>query len=92
VQTDDNGNPIVVSIPVTATANGPITSKVVAPAAASDIGAAARLTGEATLSVTGGFVSGSTGEPVVTSVLSLAVSGFKQSSNAPSGGGIIGGG
>lgn len=77
-QLDDMGNPVVVSIPITATANGPIQATVIAPKASS-IGAATRLTGQAILSITGGFVSGSTGEPIVTSVLSLAVSGFKQS-------------
>ena len=80
-EVDDDGNPVVVSIPITATANGPIQSRVIAPRSGR-IGAATRLKGDATLSITGGFVSSGTGEPIVTSVLSLAVTGFKQSDTA----------
>jgi hypothetical protein len=83
-QIDASGNPVVVSIPITATANGPIQATIVAPKSGTVLGTATRLTGAATLSITGGFVSGSTGEPIVTSVLSLGVSGFKQSATATS--------
>ncbi|HEX8679140.1 MAG TPA: hypothetical protein VF683_04240 [Chthoniobacterales bacterium] len=80
---NEDGKPVVVSIPITATANGPISTTVVTPTnARGATGAATRLTGEATLSITGGFVSGSTGEPIVTSVLLLSVTGFKQSTTA----------
>lgn len=83
-QLDTNGNPVVVSIPITATANGPIQASVVSPRTGGSAVAATRLTGDATLSITGGFVSGTTGDPIITSILSLAVSGFKQSNTAPS--------
>lgn len=83
-QLDASGNPTVVSIPVTATANGPISANVVAPKNGAH-GTSTRLNGQATLSITGGFVSGTTGEPIVTSILSLVVSGFRQSTTAPTG-------
>ena len=81
-QLDENGRPVVVSIPITSTANGPIEGKIATPRQALTSISATRVTGEATLFISGGFVSGSTGEQLVQSVLSLAVSGFKQS-NVP---------
>ena len=81
-QLDENGQPVVVSIPVTSTANGPITAKITTPRRVVAAISATRVTGEATLSISGGFVSGTTGEQLIQSVLSLAVSGFKQS-NTP---------
>lgn len=76
---DGDGNPVVVSIPITATVNGPIQARVVASRQGRSTTAGTRLRGEATVSVTGGFVDGSTGEPIVEAILSLSVDGFKQS-------------
>ncbi|MFL6526709.1 MAG: hypothetical protein ACJ8IQ_01290 [Chthoniobacterales bacterium] len=86
---DENGQPHVVSIPVTATINGPIDAKISNSASGRSASIAAiRLTGDATMFVNGGFVSGSTGEPIIDATLSLKVNGFKQSSTA--GGGSVG--
>ena len=90
-QLDEDGNPVVVSIPITSTVNGPIDAKIVAPRQVISAISATRVTGEATLFISGGFVSGTTGEQLIQSVLSLAVSGFKQSTTpivvaAPTGG------
>jgi hypothetical protein len=69
------------TIAVTATAAGPLRANIVAPRRSGFGITATRITGEATLSITGGFVNGS-GDPVVTSTLELSVSGFKQSDTA----------
>jgi hypothetical protein len=69
------------TIAVTATAAGPIRANIVPPRRSGFGTTATRVTGEATLSISGGFVNGS-GDPVVTSTLELAVSGFKQSATA----------
>jgi hypothetical protein len=76
---DPNGRPIVVSIPVTASANGPIDANVTGPRRNRTSTGAARLAGNATLSISGGFVNGSNGDPIITSTLPLTVTGFKQS-------------
>lgn len=73
-----NGSGGLETIAVTATAAGPIRANIIAPRRSGFGTNATRISGEATLSITGGFVNGN-GDPVVNSTLELAVSGFKQS-------------
>ena len=82
---DENGQPHVVSIPVTATINGPVNAKITNSTSRAAATSAIRLTGDATMFVNGGFVSGSTGEPIIEATLSLKVNGFKQSTTASGG-------
>ena len=82
---DENGQPHVVSIPVTATVNGPVDAKITNSTGRAAASSAIRLTGDATMFVNGGFVNGRTGEPIIDATLSLKVNGFKQSSTASGG-------
>ena len=84
VEVDILGESHVVSVPVTATVNGPVKAKISTSANHSSATSAVRLTGDATMFVSGGFVNGSTGEPIIDATLSLKVNGFKQSSTAAS--------
>lgn len=69
------------TISVTSSANGPINANVIAPRRSGFATAATRVTGEASLSINGGFVDNN-GNPVISSILLLSVSGFKQSDSA----------
>ncbi|MGI8819958.1 MAG: hypothetical protein ACR2ID_03665 [Chthoniobacterales bacterium] len=69
------------TISVTASANGPINANVIAPRGRNLSTAATRVSGSAQLSINGGFVNGS-GDPVISSILLLSVSGFKQADSA----------
>ncbi len=81
--TDSSGNTTVVTIPVTATANGPLNASVGTFKSANSLSTASTvIQGSATLNIAEGQVSAN-GDPVIVSILSLAVSGFKQSDTAP---------
>lgn len=80
LQTVSNGQ--VVSVPVTATVNGPINATTSTSRANLFTASAVLLRGDATLYVSGGYVNGA-GDPVINEILLLKVNGFKQSSSAP---------
>jgi hypothetical protein len=81
--TDSSGNVTVVTIPITATANGPLDAAVGSFKSAKNLSAATTiLQGTATLNIAEGQVAAN-GDPVIVSILSLTVSGFKQSDTAP---------
>ena len=82
----------VVTIPVTASANGPLNASVGTFKSANSLSTASTvLQGSATLNIAEGQVS-SNGDPIIVSILSLAVSGFKQSNTAPTSTTTTGGG
>jgi hypothetical protein len=77
--TDADGTQHIDTISVTATANGPINATVAQSQSASFFALATTiLRGDATLSISQGGVAAN-GDPIITSVLSLTVSGVKQS-------------
>lgn len=79
--TDSAGVTTVITRPVTASANGPIAATV-ASGKANKIGTSATLIqGTATLNIAQGQVAAN-GDPVIVSIVSLSVSGFKQSDTA----------
>lgn len=78
---DKDGQPHVVSIPVTATANGPLKAKANTTTSRTTLSSSTRLKGTATLNISGGYVTGN-GEPVINQQYDLTVNGFKQS-NTP---------
>ena len=81
--TDSAGNTTIVTIPITATANGPLEATVGSFKSAKTLSAATTiLQGTATLNIAEGQV-GANGDPIIVSILSLTVSGFKQSDTAP---------
>jgi hypothetical protein len=80
--TDSSGNTTIVTIPVTATANGPLAATVASTKSKNLSTSTTILQGTATLNVAEGQVSAS-GDPIIVSILSLTVSGFKQSDTAP---------
>jgi hypothetical protein len=81
--TDPFGFTTVVTIPVTATANGPLEAAVGSFKSAKTLSASTTiLQGTATLNIAEGQVSAN-GDPIIVSILSLTVSGFKQSNTAP---------
>lgn len=84
--TDSAGNTTILSIPVTATVNGSMNANVTT-ARSSGFSSVANtiLRGGAILYIEQGRVS-SNGDPIIDSVLSLSVSGFKQSNTAVTGG------
>ena len=79
IVTSDTGVRTLATVPVTATANGPINANI-----ASSKGSSFRSTtttilrGDATLSISQGGIQPN-GDPTITSILSLVVSGIKQS-------------
>lgn len=75
----------VITRQVTASANGPLSATVASSKAARTLSAATTiLQGSAALNISEGQVSAS-GDPIIVSIISLSVSGFKQSDTAPSG-------
>jgi hypothetical protein len=81
--TDSTGATTVVTIPVTAHANGPLDATVAASKAARTLSTASTiLQGSATLNISEGQVAANN-DPIVVSILSLSVSGFKQSDAEP---------
>jgi hypothetical protein len=81
--TDSAGNTTIVTIPVTANANGPLNATVAATKSAKTLATSTTiLQGTAVLNVSEGQVSAN-GDPIIVSILSLTVSGFKQSDTAP---------
>ena len=73
----ENGSVDIETIDVTATANGPITAKIANARSASG-GSVTRLRGEATLHISQGNLEGNL-DPSIDRILSLVVSGIKQS-------------
>src|SRR4051812_3399498 len=83
--TDSDGTTATVfqDLQVTASAKGPVDAKVAASKGASVSAASTTvLRGDATLNISQGGVAAN-GDPIITSVLSLTVSGVKQSNSAP---------
>jgi hypothetical protein len=80
--TDAAGATTISDISVTASANGPLNAKIAASKSASSISSSTTvLRGEATLNISEGGVRNN-GDPLITSILSLVVSGVKQSNTA----------
>jgi hypothetical protein len=84
---DSNGGTIIISrvvnVTVTANANGPLDATVSATKSARTLSASTTIIqGSATLNISQGEIAAN-GDPVVVSILSLSVSGFKQSDSAP---------
>lgn len=88
IQTDPTtGLPVIITIDVTATVNGPVTAKVTgtrSPFAVSS----ALIRGSATAFISNGGVQGN-GDPFIDGTLSLDVMGFKQSNTAPAAGTLV---
>jgi hypothetical protein len=81
--TDPLGFVSIVTIPVTATANGPLQAAVGSFKSAKTLSASTTvIQGTATLNIAEGQVNASN-DPIIVSILSLTVSGFKQSDAAP---------
>ena len=73
------------TVPVSAHANGPLDATVGTTKAARTVSASSTiLQGSATLNISEGQVAAN-GDPIIVSVLSLSVSGYKQSDTAPTG-------
>lgn len=71
------------TLAISATANGPLTSTV-SSIKSKNLGTSSTIMqGTATLSVSQGAVNNTTGAPIITDILSLTVSGYKQSDTAP---------
>lgn len=71
------------TIPVTAHANGPLNATIAATKSARTLSAATTIIqGSATLNISEGQVNASN-DPIIVSILSLSVSGFKQSDTEP---------
>jgi hypothetical protein len=84
--TSPTGATTVVTVPVTATANGPLVAAVGSFKSARTLSTSTTIIqGTATLNIAEGLVNASN-DPVIVSILSLTVSGFKQSNTAPAGG------
>ena len=83
---DENGNPRVVSIPVTASVNGPIEAKAAVSQTRTFATSSTLLRGEATLFISGGYVNNS-GDPIINEIVLLSVNGYKQSNTPPASGG-----
>jgi hypothetical protein len=79
---DSTGATTIVTIPVTATANGPVSATVGSFKSASTLSTSTTvIQGTATLNIAEGQVAAN-GDPIIVSILSLTVSGFKQSDTA----------
>ena len=83
---DKDGNLRVVSIPVTATVNGPIEAKAATAQSRTFATSSTLLRGEATLFISGGYVNNA-GDPVINEIVLLSVNGYKQSNTPPASGG-----
>lgn len=79
--TDSTGSHID-TVPVTATANGPLTSTVSAIKSKNLTTSSTIMQGSAVLNISQGGVAAN-GDPVIVDILSLTVSGYKQSDVAP---------
>ena len=81
---DSDGSTHIDTVPVTATANGPLTSTVSAIKSKNLTTSSTIMQGSAVLNISQGGVAAN-GDPVIIDVLSLTVSGYKQSDAAPTG-------
>jgi len=81
---DSDGSTHIDTVPVTATANGPLTSTVSAIKSKNLTTSSTIMQGSAVLNISQGGVAAN-GDPVIVDVLSLTVSGYKQSDAAPTG-------
>ena len=79
---DSDGSTHIDTVPVTATANGPLTSTVSAIKSKNLTTSSTIMQGSAVLNISQGGVAAN-GDPVIVDVLSLTVSGYKQSDAAP---------
>jgi hypothetical protein len=84
VVTDSDGTSHIDTIPVTATANGPLNSTVSAAKSNNLTTSSTIMRGSAVLNIAQGHVAAN-GDPVIVDILSLTVSGYKQSNTAPTG-------
>ncbi|HSV63969.1 MAG TPA: hypothetical protein VLH83_11550 [Chthoniobacterales bacterium] len=82
--TDSDGTTHIDTIAVTATANGPLISTVSSTKNKSTGTASTIMQGTAVLNIAQGHVAAN-GDPVIVDILSLTVSGYKQSDTAPTG-------
>jgi hypothetical protein len=83
--TSSTGATTIVTIPITATANGPLEAAVGSFKSAKTLSTSSTIIqGTATLNIAEGQVNASN-DPIIVSILSLTVSGFKQSDTAPTG-------
>jgi hypothetical protein len=80
----DSAGSHVDTVPVTATANGPLLSTISATKNKNTGTASTIMQGTATLNVAQGHVAAN-GDPVIVDILSLTVYGYKQSDTAPTG-------
>jgi hypothetical protein len=79
----NTGATTVITRPVTASANGPLNATVAPSKSSRSFSAATTiLQGLATLNISEGQVAAN-GDPIIVSIISLSVSGFKQSDTAP---------
>lgn len=76
----EDGSVDLETVSVTATANGPITAKIATGRSAAAFGSVTRLRGEATLHISQGTLENNL-DPSIERILSLVVSGIKQSSS-----------
>jgi len=81
--TDSSGSHID-TVPVTATANGPLVSSVSSIKSKNLVTSSTIMQGTATLNISQGGVAAN-GDPVIVDILSLSVYGYKQSDTAPTG-------
>jgi hypothetical protein len=85
VTNPNTGATTVITRQVTASANGPLSATVASSKSAKTLSAATTiLQGLATLNISEGQVAAN-GDPIIVNIISLSVSGFKQSDTAPSG-------
>ena len=71
------------TLPVTANVNGALNAKLSQTrGSSSSTSSSTRINGSATLFVEQGRINGATGDPIIDSVLTLSVSGFRQSTTA----------
>lgn len=80
--TNSDGSTHIETIAVTASANGPLNSTVSSTKSKNLTKSATIIQGDATLNISQGHVAAN-GDPVIVSILSLTVSGFKQSETPP---------
>jgi hypothetical protein len=80
--TDNDGKTTVITRPITASVNGPLDATVASAKSKTLSTATTILQGTATLNISEGHVAAN-GDPIIVSIVSLSVSGFKQSDTAP---------
>jgi hypothetical protein len=71
------------TLAISATANGPLTSTVSSIKSKNLVTSSTIMQGTATLNVSQGAINSSTGAPIITDIISLTVSGYKQSDAEP---------